>query len=463
MNVIWIMTDTLRRDHIGAYGNKSIHTPSLDLLASRSVRFDRHYAAGFPTMPSRADLFTGRWTISFMKWEPLAGEVETLAQLLSRQGFRTAACVDTPFYLRYGMNYDRGFQTFFTVQGQEGSATRYQQERGHESRDIRAWWRLEADRNAPQTITKAMDWLERHYKEDFFLYIDTWDPHEPWDAPPYYTERYWPGYDGEIISPIYGHRKSVPGFTEERVRKAHATYCGEVTMVDTWVGYLLRKVENMGLAGNTAIIFTSDHGFYFGEHGDLFGKMTFANKPDGTIYNWTDLNASWTYSPLYEELVTAPLLVQMPGIEAGSYDGLTSAIDLAPTVLEILGQETPAWMEGRSLLTGMRDRSAPGREYVVSTIPFANKGDEVMSVDNVSRTLRTELMTTVTAGDWSLLYSMEPGVSELYDLVADPLQGTNLVSKRPEVAKDIHGMFARFMAETNLPPRFQTPRRELRL
>ncbi|RLC02273.1 MAG: hypothetical protein DRH90_14235 [Deltaproteobacteria bacterium] len=66
MNVIWITSDTLRRDHIGAYGNKQIQTPSLDMLAARSVRFQRHYAAGFPTMPTRADHFTGRWTMSFM-------------------------------------------------------------------------------------------------------------------------------------------------------------------------------------------------------------------------------------------------------------------------------------------------------------------------------------------------------------------------------------------------------------
>ncbi len=463
MNVIWIVADTFRRDHVGAYGNQKIRTPSLDALAAKSVRFDRHYAGGFPTMPTRADLFTGRWTISFMKWEPLPEEATTVTQLLSGQGFHTAASVDTPFYLRYGMNYDRGFQTFFTYQGQEGSATRYQQERGHESRDLRAWWRKESDHNAPQTITRAMNWLERHYKEDFFLYVDTWDPHEPWDAPSYYTELYLPGYDGELISPIYGHRKDSPGLSEERLKKAHATYCGEVTMVDTWLGYLLSQVENMGLMDKTAIVFTSDHGFYFGEHGGLFGKMTFAKRPDGTLHEWTDLEASWTHSPLYEELVTLPLLVYMPGVDPGSYNGLTSAIDMAPTVLDIFGQEVPSWMEGQSLLPRMRDASLPGREFAVSTIPFANQGDEVMSVDNVSRTLQTGLLTTVTAGDWSLLYSVDSGVSELYNLAADPGQSENVISRRGDVAADLHQMLVRFMRETNIPSRLMEPRLELRL
>ena len=79
-----------------------------------------------------------------------------------------------------------------------------------------------------------------------FLYIDTWDPHEPWDAPDYYTKLYMPDYDGELVHPIYGRWHEMPGYSAELVDKAHATYCGEVTMVDTWVGYLLRMVENMG-------------------------------------------------------------------------------------------------------------------------------------------------------------------------------------------------------------------------
>ena len=182
MNVIWIVADTFRQDHLGAYGNPYIRTPSLDALAARSVRFDRHYAAGFPTMPTRADHATGRWTMSFMGWEPLSRDVETLAELLARSGFHTAALVDTPFYLRGGMNYDRGFQTFFAYPGQSLADVEVLP-RGREARDARAAWRFESDRNVAQTVTKAVRWLELHSKEDFFLYIDTWDPHEPWTRP----------------------------------------------------------------------------------------------------------------------------------------------------------------------------------------------------------------------------------------------------------------------------------------
>lgn len=463
MNVIWIVADTFRQDHLGCYGNRVIRTPALDALAARSVRFDRHYVGAFPTMPARADHATGRWTMSFMRWDPLPADVVTLAQLLSRAGFHTVACVDTPFYLRGGMNYDRGFQAFFAIQGQEGSLTRLDASRGHESRDLRAWWRVEADRNAARTVTAAMNWLERHYKESFFLYVDTWDPHEPWDAPPYYTELYWPDYDGELIQPIYGRWLDVPGFTEERVRKAHATYMGEITMVDTWIGYLLRKVENMGLLDRTAVIFTSDHGFYFGEHGGLFGKMTYTKGADGTLQAHRDRLASWDHSPLYEEVVALPLLISVPGAVPGAYAGVTSAIDVMPTVLDWLEQPAPAWVEGRSLLPAMRNPQTPGRAFAVSTIPFANPDDEVNSVDNVSRKLQEPLVTTVTSAEWAFLYTPVPGRSELFHLPSDPRQEQDVIGKHPEVARDHHRVLLEFMRETRVPPRLVEPRRELRL
>ena len=364
---------------------RSIRTPSLDALAGRGVRFNRHYAGGFPTMPTRADHATGRWTASFMTWEPLPDGVTTLAETLAAEGVHTAAMVDTPFYLREGMNYDRGFQTFNMYSGQVGGGILKTETAHHESEQARYAWRYESDRNVARTVTNAMEWLQLHYDEDFFLYIDTWDPHEPWDAPSYYTELYMPDYDGELVHPIYGRWHEMPGYSAELVDKAHATYCGEVTMVDTWIGYLLRMVENMGLTEKTAIIFTSDHGFYFGEHGGWFGKLQFAKKPDGSLYQFGEPDAIWGFSPLYEELTLIPLLVSVPGVEAGTYDRLTSVVDVMPTVLDVMGLEAPSWVDGRSLLAGMRDPSLPGRDFTVTTVPFANPGDAVHAVDDRRR------------------------------------------------------------------------------
>ena len=313
MNVIWMVSDTFRRDHLGAYGNSLIHTPSFDALAASAVRFDNHYSAGFPTMPTRADQQTGRWTMSFMGWEPLPSGVTTLPEILAGQGMHAAASVDTPYYLRGGMNCDRGFQSFFMNTGQD-TLWSLISEPGYnnEALDVRAAWRSEADRNAPKTFMSAMRWLEQHYKEDFFLYVGTWDPHEPWDAPAYYTELYWPGYDGELVLPVYGNWHDVPGYREEQLRKGHATYCGEITMIDTWVGFLLRMVENMGLSEKTVVIFATDHGFCFGEHGGPFSKMSSDKHPDGTLRPYDEPGSQWSYSPLYEEIVHLPLRYGRP-------------------------------------------------------------------------------------------------------------------------------------------------------
>ena len=464
MNVIWIVSDTFRRDHVGAYGNQWIHTPSIDALAASSVRFDSHYSAGFPTMPTRADHQTGRWTMSFMGWQPLPAGVTTLAEILAGHGIHTAASVDTPYYLRDGMNYDRGFQSFFMNVGQDTLWSLIPEPSyHHEALDVRDAWRSESDRNAPKTFMSAIQWLERHYKDDFFLYVDTWDPHEPWDAPPYYTELYYPEFDGELVLPLYGNWHDVPGYEEAQMRKGHASYCGEITMVDTWLGFLLKSVENMGLTEKTIIIFTTDHGFYFGEHGGLFGKMSSDKYPDGTLRPYDEPGSQWSYSPLFEEIVHLPLVIRAPGTTPGVYSGLSSAVDVMPTVLDLLGLDIPKFVQGRSLAPAIRDNSLSGREFVVSSLPFANPGDPVLSVDNFLRDLKDPPVTTVTSGEWSLLYSTAPGVSQLYNLRTDPQQLDNVIGRHTDIARDIHRLLLDFMRENEVPERLLQPRLELRL
>jgi len=453
MNVIWIVSDTFRRDHLGCYGNEWIRTPALDAFAAQSVRFDRHYAGSFPTMPNRADFFTGRLSGVFMRWEPLARELILLPSILRRNRIHTAAVVDTPFFLRGNMNYDRGFRTFIEIEGQDYWS------RGLGD-DTRADWRHEADRYAPRTITRAAQWLEKHHHEKFFLYIDTWDPHEPWDAPLYYTKMYMEDYDEEIVDPTYSYWQDVENMSEDTVRKAYACYCGEITMVDTWVGHFLRLVENMGLMDNTAIIFTTDHGFYFGEHGGLFGKMTLSH-PQKVPY-WFRPDHAWIRSPLWEETISCPLIIRMPNIEPGVQKGLTSAIDLMPTVLDLMNVKIPSIVEGHSLVPMIKDKNLKGREFVISTQPFTNAGAIVRSVDGQQRETGGS-DTTITTEEWSLLYSIEPGQSWLYHLPSDPKQQKNVINEHTTVAQDLHQKLVKFMKETNLNPELLEPRLELRL
>ena len=120
MNIVFVISDTLRRDHLGCYGNKTIHTPHIDRFSERCVVFDRAHCTSFPTVPMRADLFTGRFTFSYLGWAPLPERDTTLQKALSGGGYRTMGIVDVPFLARNGLGYDSGFHDFRHVRGQGG-------------------------------------------------------------------------------------------------------------------------------------------------------------------------------------------------------------------------------------------------------------------------------------------------------------------------------------------------------
>jgi len=151
MNIILIVSDTLRYDHLGCNGNERIYTPHIDRFAERCVVFDRCYAASFPTMPMRADLLTGKWTFTYLGWAPLPREEVILPELLRRNGYLTTAVVDTPFFIRNGYHYDRGFVDFIWVRGQ-----------GPERRDLNYERRYEEDYCAPRTMIAASGLHPRH-------------------------------------------------------------------------------------------------------------------------------------------------------------------------------------------------------------------------------------------------------------------------------------------------------------
>jgi len=435
MNIILIVSDTLRYDHLGCNGNERIYTPHIDRFAERCVVFDRCYAASFPTMPMRADLLTGKWTFTYLGWAPLPREEVILPELLRRSGYLTTAVVDTPFFIRNGYHYDRGFVDFIWVRGQ-----------GPERRDLNYERRYEEDYCAPRTIIAAERWLEKHYKERFFLYIDTWDPHEPWDPPRWYVERYLPDYDGRVVAPCYWEYEE-RGVSEEDLKVAHACYCGEVSMVDRWVGRLIDKLEAMGLMENTAIIFTADHGFYFGEHGQ-FGKARLEK-------------GKWFRSPIYEEVARIPLLVYIPGVEPRRTNALVSAVDIMPTVLEMAGVEIPETVQGRSLMPIIRGEEERGRDFVVTSLPLYNPGDVTRAVDAFERNVVEFVPSTITTEKWSLLYSAEGQPVELYNLREDPKQERDVSSEHPDVVKELHGMFVSLLEEAGTDPRYLEPRRRI--
>jgi len=423
MNIVLIISDTLRRDHLGCYGNKEIRTPNIDRLAEKSIVFDNAYTCSFPTMPNRADLFTGRWTFTYLPWGSLPKNEITLAQCLREAGYITKAVVNTPFFTRSGVigcdGYDKGFLDFEYVRGQEI----FEINKRIKYLDFPSQGRYETDYITPRTVLAAERWLEHNYDRDenFFLYVDIWDPHEDWNPPKYYSELYCQDFDEKIAEmpskkkrllfcyPPYNFWRD-RGLTEEDLRLAHAAYCGEITFVDRWVGYLLEKMENMNLLDETAIIFTSDHGFYFGEHG-IFGKHLSPRR----------------FSPLYREDIQIPLIIYVPGLKPTMCNALVSSADIMPTILELAGVKTPPSIHGKSLVAALQDHKCEVHEIVVSSWPIFDPLHHPSTI--------------ISKDGWTLIYGSEEAAAELYDLNSDLNQEKNLIQDERDVAQNLLDKF----------------------
>jgi arylsulfatase A-like enzyme len=312
-NVILIITDTMRRDAVSCYGSQWIHTPHLEAFAQKAVIFDNAYLSSFPTVPLRNDILTGRYTFTYKPWSPIDEDAVTLQETLGKEGIVTSLVADTPYPFAPGYNYQRGFAVWQVIRGQLNDPFRsaprdpklpcaantlYGDPEGERTKQYLrnvAHRQREEDYFVAQTMITAADWLEEnHDGRRFFLYVDTYDPHEPWDPPHYYVEPYDPGYNGEeVIAPRYDLWKEF--LTEREHQHCRALYAGGVTMVDRWIGFLLDRIATLDLLKNTAIIVTSDHGYYLGEH-----RYTGKTLQRGDLMQWL---------PLYGEIARIPLLV----------------------------------------------------------------------------------------------------------------------------------------------------------
>lgn len=281
--------------------------------------------------------------------------------------------------------------------------------------------------------------------------MDTWDPHEPWDPPAYYVEPYLKGYDGRTVAPCYGPFKE-NGLTAQDVEVAHACFCGEVTMVDRWVGRLIERLESLNLMDKTAIVFVADHGFYFGEHGQ-FGKAV-RKEVEGA--------GMFVRSPLYDEVARVPLLIYVPGVKPRRSEALVNQPDLMPTVLELAGVEIPDVVQGKSLASLLKGKNKQGREFVVITWPLYNPGDITRAVDAFERRVAEPLPSTITDGKWTLIYAMEGERVELYNVETDPQQKRNVFRNNRKIAKELHRKFVTMLEELGTEERLLTPRRKLR-
>ncbi len=454
LNFILIISDTLRRDFLSCYGNTAytaMHTEHIQKFADKSLVFDKAYAASFPTVPHRHDVFTGCYTATFMPWAPLP-EIEPITQvLLGTRGYTSMMICDEPHILENGYHYDRGFDGFEWIRGQEGDRWKTSPKappfrcdpkkiRNPERLQkchmrVRANWRDETDTFPARTATTTCKWLEDNYKNGpFYLYVDFFDPHEPWDAPQHLVDLYDPGYEGEVVD--YPNYAKVDAFlTPAELKHCRALYAAEVTLVDRWVGRIFEKIEDLGLFDNTVVIFTTDHGFLHGEHGFIGKSLIRGDYYHGTL----------SYLPLFEEICHIPLIISTPGGKKGRTNAIVQPPDFMPTILDMAGYPWDA-CDGKSIQGVLRGETENHRDFAMS-FPWLRGGGAPI---------------TVSQADWSaVFFSKKKGQSEakqvdkavdgyekvqetweeaqdlLFDLRNDPNQARNLAQKNPEKLEEM--------------------------
>jgi len=449
MNFIIIVSDTLRRDHLGCYGNDWISTPHIDAFADRSIVFDRAYSASFPTVPHRRDLLTGRLTATYTPWAPLSADEVVLAEVLGDAGYTSMMACDCPHILENGYHYDRGFDGFEWIRGQESDRWKTHPEAPEHPCDpakIRnpgrlaklhrrnvAGWRYEADTFVARTMATAARWLEDNYRRDrFFLYVDTFDPHEPWDAPQWYVDMYDPGYTGQVVD--YPRYATTEYLTRSELKHCRALYAAEVTLVDRWVGMLLQKVQDLGLLQDTLVLVTTDHGFLHGEHG-IMGKSLISED-------------SFSYIPLYEEINHIPFILSYPGAGAGHTSALVQPLDVMPTFIELAGAVDPGTMHGASFADLLRGGTSDHRAFTVSTpylrsetCPVTVVKDQWAGVLYPKRGLETGLIDRAVDGYEKVQDPSIDTVNDLlFDLVDDPGQSTDVAGQHPDVVAEMRDL-----------------------
>lgn len=439
MNVILIIADTVRADYCGCYGNTWVRTPHLDALARQSAVMTRFYTASFPTGPMRKDVFSGRFTFPYTNWSQPRPEGElVLAEMLGAKGIRTAFIGDTSNSPQYRIGFDH--EQVISARASNIDRVPEKVKLPAAPRKLRLpiqrmenivrnamGWDGEADRRAPRTLLAAHRWLEDQVGSEtpFFLWVDTFDPHEPWDEPRYYVDSYDPGYTGDaLIEPAY----EPAGYASAReIRHMRCLYAGELTMVDRWLGHLLDGIDRMGLADHTAVLFTSDHGFYHGEHG-LIGKVRLARQ-GGIIGRW----------PLYDTIAHPPLLLRIPGLTKGrKLAAFCQPPDLTPTILELLGVPVPDRVQGHSLLPLLRGEKRTLRDAAVSSCTCIT--DAQVRCPACFRTR-----------DHLYVYGGDEWPSELYDLAADPGEKHDLLGKNLPLARKLHGRYLAFLERIGCP------------
>lgn len=436
-NAIVVLLDSLNRHLLGTYGGTEFATPNLDRFAARAVRFDRHYTGSLPCMPARHDLLCGALDFLWKPWGSIELWEEPLTVPLRRAGVVTKLVSDHPHLFETGgENYHVDFAAWDYQRGHESDPWRTRPDpswlgapsfgRGHMPYDAsRGWFVAESDFPGPRTMRAAARWLTEEAPdapERFLVFVDEFDPHEPFDTPDPYASMYDSAWEGpHLVWPPYTAGGVAQGvITEREGRQIRAQYGAKLTMIDAWLGRVLDAIDARGLWDDTAVIVCTDHGHYLGEK-DVWGKPGV---------------------PVYEPLGHIPLLVAWPGVPPGVCDALTTTVDLHATLADMFGVSVEQQTHGVSLVPLLEGTSAAVRDHALGGV----WGREVQLVTAAGQKYaRAPVGENVPLSMWSNRWSTMP-VHAAPDLrlprpdaraVLDHMPGTAVpVIRQPFVAGD---------------------------
>ncbi|MFV0465491.1 MAG: sulfatase [Lachnospiraceae bacterium] len=344
MKAIMIMFDSLNRNYLPCYGNQWVKAPNFERLQKKSLTFDRFYAGSLPCMPARRELHTGRYNFLHRSWGPLEPFDVSTPGILRKNGIYSHLVTDHFHYFEEGgATYHTQYNSWECVRGQQGDAWKGNVADPHipECENPRTInldnWRQdwvnrqyldhEAKQPMPVSFELGLEFIQENKKEDnWFLQLETFDPHEPFYTMNHYKELYARDYKGKHYDwPNYG-KTNDPNETIDHMRKEYAAL---VTMCDTYLGKVLDIMDEENMWEDTMLIVNTDHGFMLGEK-EWYGK---------------------NIQPFYNEIAQIPFFLYDPRNprQGERRQSLCQTIDIAPTILEYFGLEVPDTMEGKPL------------------------------------------------------------------------------------------------------------------
>lgn len=413
-NIVLITADSLRADRLGCYSSAFCPslTPNLDQLAKRSTVFTHAYAQGPYTTLSLPALFTGKYPAHLrpmgngIHWDQPPGVVvrdsTTFVELLKSAGYHTAALHSNPLVSRL-FHFDRGFDFFFddVLLSHSPLPARLKLTAARLQRIVR----VDPYMSAGELNGKVLEWLKTAV-QPFFLWVHYMDTHGPYLARK--TLKYLSRGERLWHKAVTAPEKVSPRQREALLQNYHR----QIATVDKEVGRLLQALGQMQRLDSTLLIFSSDHGDEFLEHGG------FSHKPK-----------------LYDELLHVPLIVHVPGAAPGTISALTELIQLAPTIAAFAGAlPADCVFDSRSLLPGLRHLSVPPKDFI-----FAQAG------------IPPRQAVCLRTRDWKLILKNQGKDKELYCLPDDPLERVNLAAERCDIVRELESKLESDSSGTVVP------------